>query len=55
MNQVDEITNRQQLIEKLMEVWHHDPGIVEIAKKCIRNMTGRNKDVIKTGGGVTKY
>lgn len=49
------ITSKQQLIEKLFQVWHHNDKIKQAAIKCIESMPRRIEDVIAAKGDVTKY
>ena len=51
----DMITTKQQLIEKIISVWHRDPHVAELAKKCIASMPKRVKNLLKVKGGCTKY
>lgn len=49
------ITNKQELIEKIIKAWHNTPHLVEISKSCIKSMPRRLKNVIAQKGGFTKY
>ena len=49
------ITTKARLIEKLIEVWNHNPSIAENIKTCISSMPRRIKAVIAAKGGTTKY
>lgn len=49
------ITTKVKLIEKLINVWHHNPKIKESAKQCIESMPRRIEAVIEAKGNVTKY
>lgn len=49
------ITTKHQLIEKLIQVWHHSPELKENLKSCIESMPRRIKALIAAKGGVTKY
>lgn len=49
------MTNKEQLIARLIQVWHHDPEIKQNAINCIRSMPCRIKAVIKAKGNITKY
>uniref|UniRef100_A0A2A4K502 Tc1-like transposase DDE domain-containing protein n=1 Tax=Heliothis virescens TaxID=7102 RepID=A0A2A4K502_HELVI len=49
------ITTKVRLIEKLINVWHHNPKIKESAKKCIESMPRRIAALIEAKGNVTKY
>lgn len=49
------ITNKRQLTERLISVWHHDEKIKEATKNCIKSMPRRIKALIKAKGNITKY
>ena len=49
------ITNRTDLICKLIEVWHRDEEIQRITSNVIESMPRRISAVIKAKGGQTKY
>lgn len=49
------VTTKTRLIEKLIEVWHHNTRIKEVAKTCIESMPRRIQAVIDAKGSVTKY
>lgn len=49
------ITNKRQLIERMIEVWHRVDSIKENCSKCIESMPRRIEAVIAAKGGVTKY
>lgn len=49
------ITTKVRLIEKLINVWHHNPIIKESAKKCIESMPRRIETLIQAKGNATKY
>lgn len=49
------ITTKEDLIKRLITVWHRDPVIKENTIKCIQSMPQRIEAVIKANGGVTKY
>lgn len=49
------ITNKTQLIENLIQVWHHNSKIIESAKSCIESMPRRVQALIDAKGNVTKY
>jgi transposase len=49
------ITTRAELINRLTEVWHHDPEIAEIARNCIESMPTRIKSLRQRKGQRTKY
>lgn len=48
-------TNKQNLIEALIKVWHHDEELKENVQKCIQSMPKRVQAVIDAKGGSTKY
>ena len=49
------ITNKKQLVEKLMNVWHHSKLVKESAKSCIDSMPRRIEALIAAKGNITKY
>ena len=49
------ITNKKDLIAKLIEIWHHDPDIANSCKNLIWSMPKRIAAVIKAKGYFTKY
>lgn len=49
------ITNRDDLIEKLIALWFHDEDLQQMSFNCIRSMPRRVKALIKAKGGRTKY
>ena len=49
------ITTRQQLIEQLIAVWHRDPDVADLARRCIDSMPRRIEALKKAKGGTTKY
>ena len=49
------ITTKNQLIERLIAVWHRDDDLKRLAKNCIESMPRRIAAVIKAKGGPTKY
>ena len=51
----EDTKNKQNLIEALIKVWHHDEELKENVKKCIQNMPKRVQAVIATKGGISKY
>jgi transposase len=51
----EEITNRTRLIEKLVEVWHHDEEVVAAVRNCLESMPTRIRAVIAAKGDMTKY
>ena len=48
-------TNKRELIERIIAVWHHEPEIPELIAKYIAGMPGRVKALLKSKGGPTKY
>lgn len=50
-----EITNKRQLVETLIKVWHHDPKLQDNARTCIESMPRRLQAVIAAKGDITKY
>lgn len=55
MNQENVITNKRQLMERMLQVWFHDQQLKDCAKSMIRQMPVRIAAVIKARGGWTKY
>ena len=51
----DIITSRQQLIEKLIEVWNHNSKLQETVQECINSMPRHIKGLIDAKSGTTKY
>lgn len=49
------ITNKTELIAKIIKAWHNTPALSEISKNCIKSMPCRLKEVIARKGGITKY
>lgn len=49
------ITTKQQLIEKVIAVWHRDPQVAALAQKCILSMPNRLKSLLAAKGSRTKY
>lgn len=49
------ITNKTQLIERLILVWFHSPNIREFCISNIRQMPKRVKALLAAKGGQTKY
>jgi len=49
------ITTKQALIEKILQIWHHNPEFLETIKICISSMPRRIEAVIANKGGYTKY
>lgn len=48
-------TNKRQLIERIIDVWHHNPDIPTLITKYYKSMPNRIKALIKAKGGATKY
>lgn len=55
IHRYSDITNKEDLINKLIEVWKHDEELPALAKNCILSMPRRIQAVIKAKGGITKY
>ena len=51
----DMITTKHKLIEKLIQVWNHNPKLQETVQECINSMPRRIKALIAVKGGMTKY
>ncbi|CAG4951888.1 unnamed protein product [Parnassius apollo] len=51
----DVITNKTQLLEKIIYVWNHHPQMQETVQSCIDSMPRRIKALIAAKGGSTKY
>lgn len=51
----DIVTNRCQLIGKLIHVWYHNPQLQKTVQNCISSMPKRIKALIAAKGGVTHY
>ncbi|CAK9809190.1 Transposable element Tc1 transposase [Anthophora quadrimaculata] len=49
------VTNKQQLIDKIIFVWHHDQEMLENCRKNMESMPKRIQAIIDTQGGETKY
>jgi transposase len=54
MNKIN-ITNKKDLIARLISVWFHDDDIKIAAMNCIKSMPDRIRAIIKAKGGGTKY
>lgn len=50
-----DITNRRQLTERLIQTWHHDQQLQNLARQYIQSMPRRVQAVIKAKGCNTKY
>lgn len=48
-------TNKKDLIARLIDVWHHNPRMEELAQSYIEGMPKRVAAVIAAKGGCTKY
>lgn len=53
--QKTKITTKQQLIEELIQVWHHDEEIKTTCVNLVKSMPNRLKMLIKNKGMHTKY
>ncbi|GFX64656.1 transposable element Tcb2 transposase [Trichonephila clavipes] len=51
----DVITNKTQLLEKIIHVWNHPPQMQETVHSCIDSMPRRIEALIAAKGGSTKY
>ena len=51
----ENITTKQQLIERLIRVWKHDDEILANCRTCIESLPRRIAALIKAKGGPTKY
>ena len=51
----DNITTKNQLIEKIIHVWNHHPQMQEAVQSCIDSMPRRIQALITAKGGMTKY
>jgi len=49
------VTTKRQLTERIIEVWHHDDELCDLAHKYILAMPQRINALIKAKGGYTKY
>lgn len=49
------ITTKQELIEKLIDVWHRNVHLQTVVKNCIESMPRRIASLIAAKGGHTKY
>ena len=54
MNQ-DIIANKQELIEKLVSVWHRDPDVLILAAKCIQSVQHHVAALLEEKGGRTRF
>ncbi|GFS68872.1 uncharacterized protein TNCV_409461 [Trichonephila clavipes] len=51
----DVITNKTQLLERIIHVWNHHPKMQETVQSCIDSMPRRIEALIAAEGGTTKY
>lgn len=51
----DNITNKTQLIERIIHHWHHNEKLAETARNCISSMPRRIAALLKAKGRSTKY
>ncbi|GFX88955.1 transposable element Tcb2 transposase [Trichonephila clavipes] len=51
----DVITNKTQLLERIIHVWNHHPQMHETVQSCIDSMPRRIEALIAAKGGPTKY
>ncbi|GFV21842.1 putative transposase like protein [Trichonephila clavipes] len=51
----DVITNKTQLLERIIHVWNHHPQMQETVQSCIDSMPCRIEALIVAKGGLTKY
>ncbi|GFW17362.1 transposable element Tcb2 transposase [Trichonephila clavipes] len=49
------ITNKTQLLERIIRVWNHHPQMQETVQSCIDSMPRRIEALIAAKGGTTKY
>lgn len=49
------VTTKQELIEKLIDVWHRNEHLQEVVKSCAESMPQRIAALIAAKGGHTKY
>ena len=49
------VTNKRQLLERIIHAWHHNAEIRDYAIRYIDGMPDRIKALIKAKGGPTKY
>ena len=48
-------TNKCQLVERIIEVWHHNPDILPLIANYYKSMPNRIKAPTKAKGDATKY
>ncbi|GFU52094.1 uncharacterized protein TNCV_3225161 [Trichonephila clavipes] len=51
----DVITNKTQLLERIIHKWNHHPQMQETVQSCIDSMPRRIEALIAAKGGSTKY
>ncbi|GFS48091.1 histone-lysine N-methyltransferase SETMAR [Trichonephila clavipes] len=51
----DVITNKTQLLERIIHMWNHHPQMQETVQSCIDSMPRRIEALIAAKGGSTKY
>ncbi len=51
----ERVTNRVDLIKRIINVWFHDPEVTSAVKSCIESMPKRIKEVLRCNGQRTKY
>ncbi|GFT04300.1 uncharacterized protein TNCV_1928631 [Trichonephila clavipes] len=51
----DMITDKTQLLERIIHVWNHHPQMLETVQSCIDSMPRRIEALIAAKGGSTKY
>ncbi|GFT05598.1 putative transposase like protein [Trichonephila clavipes] len=49
------ITNKTQLLERIIQVWNHHPQMQETVQSCIYSMPRKIEALIAAKGGSTKY
>ena len=49
------MTTKRELIEHILQTWHHDLQIANIGRRYILDMPHRIASLIKAKGGHTKY
>jgi hypothetical protein len=56
-DRVNEVTttNKRDLIERIVDVWFHNPDIAQLIAKYYASMPNRIAALIKAKGGATKY
>lgn len=56
-DRVNEVTttNKRDLIERIINVWFHNPDIAQLIAKYYASMPNRIAALIKAKGGATKY